>query len=111
MNNAPLGMNIDYALLKRQAKTIGDLAERPGETPTVKEHMRGLWEFLHAVLDRRDQGNLTVRVTLEGGIIQNIDMPPGITVKVYDYDAEAYHLDELMQDDDGNDCHVSVWEG
>ena len=35
------------------------------------------------------QKQLTVRITVEGGVIQNIICPPGVEVIVRDYDVEG----------------------
>ena len=51
-----------------------------------------------------------VRVTVEGGVIQYVEVPEGVTVIVRDYDAEGCDPDLVEQDDDGNDYIESIWE-
>lgn len=52
---------------------------------------------------------LQAKVTIEGGVIQGIEVPEGVEVVVYDYDAEGFESDRLQQDDKGEDCSISVW--
>jgi len=52
----------------------------------------------------------TVRVTLEGGVIQDVSCPKGVRVIVHDYDTEGIPEDELTTDDNGDDCVETIWE-
>jgi hypothetical protein len=51
-----------------------------------------------------------VRVTVEGGLVQHVDAPPGVIVIVRDYDTENYEPDLVEQDFDGNEYIESTWE-
>ena len=51
----------------------------------------------------------TVHVTVEGGVIQNVDCPSGIQVLVRDYDVDGTEID-LAEDDSGDEFIESVWE-
>lgn len=53
---------------------------------------------------------LTVYVTIEGGVIQGVDVPAGARVIVRDYDTDGEDPDILCEDDDGNSCLTSVYE-
>ena len=50
-----------------------------------------------------------VRVTVEGGVIQDIDCPEGVRVIVKDYDTDGSEAD-LKQDDNGDDYIETIWE-
>ena len=51
----------------------------------------------------------TVHVTVEGGVIQNVDCPSGVQVLVRDYDVDGSEAD-LAEDDTGDEFIESVWE-
>ncbi len=51
-----------------------------------------------------------VKVTVEGGCVQHVEVPEGVTVIVRDYDAEGCDPDLIEQDEDGNDYIESIWE-
>lgn len=51
-----------------------------------------------------------VRVTVEGGCVQFVEVPEGVTVIVTDYDAEGCDPNLVEQDEDGNDYIESIWE-
>jgi len=53
----------------------------------------------------------TVHVFMEGGVIQNIEIPAGVVVKVYDYDLEGVEKDRIEKDGLGDDCTIAVWQG
>ena len=46
----------------------------------------------------------TVRIAVEGGVIQDIDCPRGVKIIVHDYDVDGISADELTKDDEGDDC-------
>ena len=60
-------------------------------------------------------GNGTDRkvvIHLEGGLVDNITIPPGLegwTFEVHDYDTEGADEDRLSLDDKGRECVKSVW--
>ena len=47
-----------------------------------------------------------VTVYVEGGVIQDIDKPEGVVVKVMDYDVEG---DFPCRDDNGRPCCICFW--
>ena len=51
----------------------------------------------------------TVHVFMEGGVIQDIQMPEGVQVKVYDYDIEDVDPDQIKKDGNGDECTIAVW--
>jgi hypothetical protein len=53
---------------------------------------------------------LTVRITVEGGVIQDVQCPEGVRVVVKDYDTEGTPEEELHEDDDGYQFIESIWE-
>ncbi len=50
----------------------------------------------------------TVKVYVEGGVIQNIDVPEGVVVKVMDYDVDGQ--ESPARDEDGRPCSIAIWE-
>lgn len=50
-----------------------------------------------------------VNVFLEGGIVQNIEVPEGVEVHVYDYDLEGLDADRIETDALGDSCAITVW--
>jgi hypothetical protein len=50
-----------------------------------------------------------VVVTVEGGVVQNVECPEGVRVVVRDYDTEGTDADHLSRDEDGNECVEAVW--
>lgn len=50
-----------------------------------------------------------VNVFLEGGIVQNIEVPEGVEVHVYDYDVEGLEQDRIEKDGLGDDCAITIW--
>jgi len=53
---------------------------------------------------------LTVEITVEGGVIQDVQCPEGVRVVVKDYDVEGTPEDELHEDEDGYQFMESIWE-
>jgi hypothetical protein len=51
-----------------------------------------------------------VNVFMEGGIIQNIELPAGVRVTVYDYDVEGVDADRIEKDGKGDECTIATWE-
>lgn len=51
-----------------------------------------------------------VRVTVEGGVIQWVEVPDGVTVIVRDYDVDGTEADQLQQDENGDEFIESLWE-
>ena len=51
-------------------------------------------------------------ITVEGGLIQNIDgIPAGVVVEVHDYDLDEGDEDEDTKNDaDGNSYREGIWE-
>jgi hypothetical protein len=57
----------------------------------------------------------TVRITMEGGVIQDVACPKGVKVIVKDYDTEGYDTEgvegqSLKQDEHGDDYIEIIWE-
>ena len=50
-----------------------------------------------------------VAITVECGVIQNVDCPSGIQVVIRDYDVDGGEAD-LAEDDSGDEFIESVWE-
>ncbi len=50
----------------------------------------------------------TVRITVEGGVIQFVDCPRGVRVIVKDYDVDGE--DNVHQDEQGDAYIEGVWE-
>jgi hypothetical protein len=61
-------------------------------TPTIEEEMMQI-----------------VRVTMEGGVIQDIACPQGVKVIVRDYDTDGSE-ENLQQDDNGDNYIETTWE-
>ena len=50
-----------------------------------------------------------VHVTVEGGVIQDVECPSGIQVLIRDYDVDGSETD-LAEDDSGDEFIESIWE-
>jgi hypothetical protein len=50
-----------------------------------------------------------VTVSVEGGVVQNVDIPDGVCVVVHDFDVDGSEPD-LREDDTGDEYMESVWE-
>ncbi len=51
-----------------------------------------------------------VRVTVEGGVVQHVEVPEGVQVVVRDYDVDGTEADQLQQDENGDQFIESIWE-
>ncbi len=51
---------------------------------------------------------LTVRITMEGGVIQDMQCPAGVRVVVHDYDVDSSE-DDLREDEDGQKYVEGTW--
>jgi len=51
----------------------------------------------------------TVTITVEGGVVQHVDLPPGVRVIVKDYDIDGSEAD-LSRDENGDQYVEGVWE-
>ena len=51
----------------------------------------------------------TVTVTVEGGVVQHVEVPTGVRVVVKDYDIDGSESD-LAEDTNGDNYVESVWE-
>ena len=60
--------------------------------------------------EMREKNMKTVEITMEGGVIQDIEVPKGVRVVVRDYDTDSIPEDELTKDDHGDDCIETIWE-
>lgn len=53
---------------------------------------------------------LTVTITVEGGVVQHIDLPPGVRAVVKDYDIDGCDESDLTEDENGDEYVEGVWE-
>ncbi len=51
-----------------------------------------------------------VKVTVEGGVVQYVEVPEGVTVVVRDYDVDGSEDEGLQQDDNGDKFIEAIWE-
>jgi len=51
-----------------------------------------------------------VRVTVEGGVVQHVEVPEDVQVVVRDYDVDGTDRDEHEQDENGDQFIESIWE-
>ena len=51
-----------------------------------------------------------VRVTVEGGVVQHVEVPEGVHVIVRDYDVDGTEEDQLEQDENGDHFIESNWD-
>ena len=49
-----------------------------------------------------------VRITMEGGVVQGIEIPRDVQVIVTDYDVEG--CEDITKDAHGDACVVQVWD-
>jgi hypothetical protein len=78
----------------------GNSASGVGENATKEQSQSG---YANGAPTTERKGK--VLVTVEGGVIQNVEHEPGIEVEVHDYDVEGYDmlaLEELRTDADGH---------
>lgn len=52
---------------------------------------------------------MTVIVTVEGGVVQHVGVPKGVRVIVRDYDCEGADADMVEEDEEGNEFVEAVW--
>lgn len=56
-------------------------------------------------MSQKNGPNFLVEVLVSGGVVQDVRVPAGITVKIIDYDdADGPDLDE-----NGTPCHIAIW--
>ena len=129
----------DFALVEAVGRFVADATE--GATgPKAESTRRYLAEMLAAELGgdcdawmnqlRLISGPRDVVVSVSGGVVQDVEVPPGVTVEVRDYDnAKGLHKDDLNKegtvkdeksehygweygvDDDGQIYQKAVYEG
>jgi len=59
-----------------------------------------------------DQSHIVITVTVEGGVVQAIDgIPPGMTVRVLDFDTDGAEEESLTALPNGEKACVSEWSG
>ena len=51
-----------------------------------------------------------VRVTVEGGVVQHVEVPEGVQVIVRDYDVDGTEEDQLEHDENGDHFTETNWE-
>jgi hypothetical protein len=52
---------------------------------------------------------VVINIALEGGVIQSIELPPGVTAVVRDYDVEGADASDISLDEAGQECLTQVW--
>ncbi len=60
--------------------------------------------------ERKNPAMKIVRVTIEGGVVQHVDVPVGVQVVVRDYDVDGTDADDHEQDENGDHFIESIWE-
>lgn len=50
-----------------------------------------------------------VRVTVEGGVVQHVEVPSGVTVVVRDYDVDSCDEIDLERDANGDRYFEQLW--
>jgi hypothetical protein len=53
--------------------------------------------------------NKIVRITVEGGVVQHVEVPKGVQVVVRDYDVDGVE-ESLERDDNGDPFIESIWD-
>ena len=66
-----------------------------------------MWTRVNAMATRTMKK--TVHVTVEGGVIQNVECPVGVQLVVRDYDVDGGEPD-LTEDETGDEYIESIWE-
>jgi len=51
-----------------------------------------------------------VAITVEGGVVQDVDCPDGVRAIVKDYDTEGCDEADLSTDDNGDEYLEAIWE-
>ncbi len=51
----------------------------------------------------------TVKIIVEGGVVQHVAVPEGVTVIVWDYDVDGVESGLLQQDRGGDSYIESIW--
>jgi hypothetical protein len=65
----------------------------------------------HLLEPRRESKAMkTVRLTVEGGVVEHVEVPEGVQVIVRDYDVDGTEVDQLQQDENGDQFIESIWE-
>ena len=54
-------------------------------------------------------GEKTVKVYVHGGVVQNVDVPIGVVVEIYDYDVDEEDNEHVQKDDEGCRYVKSTW--
>jgi len=50
-----------------------------------------------------------VKVRVSGGVVQNVETPEGVTVRVFDYDVDGADVTTLDEDEQGDDCTIATY--
>ncbi len=51
-----------------------------------------------------------VKITVEGGVVQHVEVPVGVQVVVKDYDVEGCDEIDVQQDEHGDNYFEAIWE-
>ena len=52
----------------------------------------------------------SVRVTVEGVVVQHVEVPEGVQIIVRDYDVDGSEADQRRRDENGDNFIESFWE-
>jgi hypothetical protein len=67
---------------------------------------------LRPVSDQPKPSPVRIVIYMEGGVIQNMDIPAGCVVEVHDYDSEgAEEFHDVRTEESGDEYIFSEWEG
>lgn len=61
-------------------------------------------------MSRKRHEPLAVRITMEGGVIEHVKVPPGVRVEIWDFDIEGIDPKDLDTSDRGEKYYKSVYE-
>jgi hypothetical protein len=64
-------------------------------------------EWRNALLDCSEPS--LVKVYMEGGVIQDMEVPAGVKVDVYDFDVEGADEERITKTPLGEECVLSEW--
>lgn len=96
----PALTDVRYAL--KQARIAQKATDRQNSLDATCRSNDALERVLEALLKPAE-----VTVYVRGGVVQDIDLPAGVRVTLYDYDDGDEGNGE---DPDGEKCHVGIWE-
>lgn len=57
----------------------------------------------------KDEKQPDVIIEVEGGLVQDVKLPPGLTYEVRDFDVDGCDDDEVLKDDEDREYRKSSW--